>query len=232
MRRPEPRQRVPDLSDLAEGTITSVRAQQKDPDRVSVFLDESFAFGLAADVAVAEGLKKGQVLTPERQLALLIKEEVVRARQAALEYLSRGSKTATEVRRSLSRRGFSDAAAEDALAKMEDYGYLDDAAYAVAFAKSRSASGGHGPQRIRADLLKKGVSRDAIDRALEDLDRDGLADSARALADKRWRALSGEDDLRKRKKKTTDYLLRRGFSYDQVREAVDAASQSDEDTWE
>lgn len=226
------RPRVPDLADLREGTVTSVQAQKKDPERVSVFLDDAFAFGLAADVAVAEGLRKGRRLTPEDQLALLQKEEVIRARQAALDYVSRGGKTTTEVRRSLARRGFSEGAVEDAIEKMEGYGYLDDAAYASAFVRGRSASRGHGPQRLRADLIKKGVSRDAIDRALEELDADALADSARQLAAQRWRALSGEEDLRKRKKKTTDFLLRRGFSFDQVREALDAVADDEDDPWD
>ena len=230
--RKEKRPRVPDASDLREGTVTSVQAQKKDPDRVSVFLDGAFAFGLAADVAVGEGVRKGVRLTPDQQVALLQKEEVMGARQAALDYVSRGGKPATEVRRSLARRGFSEHAAEDAIAQMERYGYLDDAAYAVAFVRGRAASRGHGPQRLRADLLKKGVSRDAIDKALEELDTDDLADSARRLALKRWRALAGEEDLRKRKKKTTDFLLRRGFSFDQVREALDSVADDEDETWE
>jgi regulatory protein len=229
MQRKEPRPRVPDIDDLREGTVTSVQAQKNDPERVSVFLDDAFAFGLAADVAVAEGLKKGQRLTPEAQLALLQREEVIRARQAALDYVSRGSKTTTEVRRSLARRGFSDHAAEDAIAQMERYGYLDDDAYASAFARGRAASRGHGPQRLRADLLKKGVPRDAIESALEELDADNLADSAGRLALQRWRALSSEADVRKRKKKTTDFLLRRGFSFDHAREAVERAAADEPD---
>lgn len=230
--RKEKRPRVPDLADLREGTVTSVQAQKKDPNRVSVFLDGDFAFGLAADVAVGEGVRKGLRLTPEAQLALLQKEEVMRARQAALDYVSRGGKTTTEVRRALARRGFSEHAAEDALGQMERYGYLDDAAYASAFVRGRAASRGHGPQRLRADLIKKGVSREAIDRALDELDTDDLADSARRLAQQRWRALASETDPRKRKKKTTDFLLRRGFSFDQVRAAIDAVADDEEETWE
>ncbi|MEM6325827.1 MAG: RecX family transcriptional regulator [Bacteroidota bacterium] len=230
--RPETRPRVPDLADLREGTVTRVQAQKKDPDRVSVFLDDAFAFGLAADVAVGEGVRKGLRLTPEAQLALLQKEEVIRARQAALDYVSRGGKTTTEVQRSLARRGFSEHATADALAQMERYGYLDDAAYASAFVRGRAASRGHGPQRLRADLIKKGVSREAIDRALDELDTDDLADSARRLALQRWRALASETDPRKRKKKTTDFLLRRGFSFDQVREAIEAVADDEEETWD
>lgn len=227
---PRKNSRVPDLDDLREGIVTSVQAQKKDPDRVSIFLDGTFAFGLAADVAVAEGVRKGVRLTAEVQLALLQKEEVVRARQAALDYVSRGGKTTEEVRRSLARRGFSETAAEDALAQMERYGYLDDVAYASVFVRGRASGRGHGPQRLRADLLKKGVSREAIDQALEELDSDDLADSAQRLAAQRWRALASEPDLRKRRKKTSDFLLRRGFSYDQVRDAVDAVA-GDEDAW-
>ena len=235
--RREPRQRIPDLADLSEGTITSLVAQKKDPDRVSVSLDDMFAFGLLADVVVAAGLKKGQRLTPEEQHALLREEERIGAKRAAMDVLSQRARTAREVRDALARRGFTEVSTEEAVADMERLGYLDDGAYARRFVTERAAGQGHGPQRLRADLIKRGVSRDAIDAALEELDREDLADSARALAAKRWHALRSEPDLRKRKKKTTDFLLRRGFGFDTARAALEAAMEAEpheieDDEWD
>ncbi|MDX1421144.1 MAG: RecX family transcriptional regulator [Rubricoccaceae bacterium] len=217
-------QEPPDESqpDLRDGTITRVAQQKRDPERVSVFIDDAFAFGLTLDLAVQEGLRRGTRLTVEEQTALLAKEQVHRARAAALDYLSYGAKTTAEVRRKLRGKGYDEAAVEDALAAMEGYGYLDDAAYARAFVRGRFAGRGYGPQRLRADLYKRGVDRALIDAALDELaDAEDLGEAARRHGRRRWRTLAREEDLRKRKKKTMDFLVRRGFSYDLAREVTD-----------
>ena len=235
MRPPRKEPRLVEIETLSDGTITSVAQQKRDLDRVSVFLDGEFRFGLSADIAVAERLKKGLHLTAQRQYELLAMEERMAAKRAAIDAVSQRGRTSAEIRRSLSQRGFSEAAVDEAIAELERYGYLDDEAFAQAFVEARGGAGGHGPQRLRADLLKKGVARGAIDAALETLEADDLLDSARALAAKRWAALASETDPRKRRKKTSDFLLRRGFGFDTVRQAVDAASEGDDDeadAWE
>ena len=219
---------------LRDGTITRVARQQRDPERVSVFIDDAFAFGLALDLAVEAGLRKGRALTVDEQAALLAKEQVHRARAAALDYLSYGARTTAEVRRKLRDRGFDEAAVEDALAKMQDYGYLDDAAYARAFARGRFAGRGYGPQRLRADLLRRGVAREAVDAALDALtEAEDLGEAARRHGRQRWRALAREADVRKRKQKTMDFLVRRGFSFDLAREVADelARGEDEEADW-
>ena len=58
---------------LRDGTITRVARQQRDPERVSVFIDGAFAFGLTLDLAVEAGLRKGRTLTVDEQAVLLAK---------------------------------------------------------------------------------------------------------------------------------------------------------------
>jgi regulatory protein len=216
--------------DLRDGTITRVVRQQRDAERVSVFVDGAFAFGLALELAVEAGLRKGKTLTAAEQAALLAKEQVHRARAAALDHLSYGAKTTAEVGRKLKEKGFDEAAVEDALAHLASYGYLDDEAYARAFARGRFAGRGYGPQRLRADLLRRGVARETVDAVLEELAEDeDLEEAARRHGRRRWRALAGEDDLRKRKQKTMDFLVRRGFSFDLARAVTDELARGEGD---
>ena len=220
---------------LRDGTVTRVVQQKRDPDRVSVFIDDQFAFGLALDLAVEAGLKKGKALAVDEQAALLAREQVHRARAAALDYLTYGAKTTAEVRRKLRSKGLDEAAVEDALAHVVRYGYLDDAAYARAYARGRFAGRGHGPQRLRADLLRRGVPREAVNAALDELaEAEDLAEAARHHGRRRWHALARETDPRKRKQKTMDFLVRRGFAFDLAREVTDALARSEgeEIDWE
>ncbi|MEM6782825.1 MAG: RecX family transcriptional regulator [Bacteroidota bacterium] len=212
----------PQRPPLKDGAITRLVQQQKNTERVSVFLDGAFAFGLTKDVAVTEGLRKGQRLTVAEQEALLGRDEVLRARRKALDYLSYKARTSSEVRRKLREKGFPENAIEDAVARMEDLGYLDDAAYAKAYARGRFTGRGYGPQRIRTDLLKRGLDRRHIDAALDEVaEPDDLYEAAMRHGEKRWDRLASEPDPRKRRKKTFDFLIRRGYDFDTARRVLE-----------
>lgn len=215
--------------DLADGTVTRVAQQKKDPDRASVFIDDAFAFGLDVELVVKGGVRKGVRLTAEQQRALLVQQETYAAKASALASLSHRARTAQEVRQSLGRKGFADDVVEDTVALLERLDMIDDAAYARAFVKSRFDARGYGPARLRQDLMRKGVARRTIDLALEELTEDeDLGAEARRLAEKKWRSLASEDDPRKRKKKAMDYLVRRGYGFDRARAAVEAVAAADE----
>ena len=220
--------------DLKDGTVTRLAQQKKDLDRVSVFLDDAFAFGLAIDLVIEAGLKKGQGLTAAQQRALLVRQESFAAKASALAGLASRARTTREVRDALGRKGFAEPIIEDTVADLERLGVVDDAAYARVFARGRFSGRGYGPARLRQDLIKKGVSREAIDAALAELsETEDLGGAAREQAEKKWRSLSSEEDLRKRKKKTMDFLMRRGFGFESVRAAVEAvAAQDEEETWD
>ena len=93
--------------ELCAGTITRVAQQKRDPERVSVFIDDEFAFGLTLDLAAREGLKKGMSLSIEAQQALLNEEKDFRARAVALNYVGYQARTVEEVRRKLRKKGYS-----------------------------------------------------------------------------------------------------------------------------
>lgn len=207
---------------LRSGTITGVQAQKKDPNRVSVFIDGAFAFGLASDIAVRSGLRKGMVLSEDQQHELLDQEQQARARIAALDYIAHRARTEQEVRRKLRQKGFSETATEEAISRMLELGYLDDEGYARAFVSSRLASRGHGPLRIKVDLQRRGVREAMIDAALAaHVDREHLHQAALEHARTRWLRLATEADVRKRRRKTMDFLLRRGYDFELIRSVME-----------
>ncbi|MEM6287891.1 MAG: RecX family transcriptional regulator [Bacteroidota bacterium] len=232
---PSRKQERPDPADLdlADGTVTRVAQQKKDPDRASVFIDDAFAFGLAVDLVIEAGLRKGVRLTADEQRDLLTRQETFAAKSSALAGLSHRARTAHEVRKALLDKGFPEAIADDTVADLERLGLIDDEAYARAFVRGRFAGRGYGPARLRQDLMRKGVDRATIDAALDELsEAEDLGAEARGQAQKKWRALASEADLRKRKKKTMDYLVRRGFGFDAAREAVDDLANGEAETWD
>lgn len=208
------------------GRITRLEAQQKNPDRVSVYLDGEFAFGVHQDLLLEYGLHVGRVVSEAERHELASKDEILRAKGVALNFLSYKARTEREIRSKLARSGFSESVADAVVERLYALHYLDDAAYARSFVAGRFRSRGYGPARIRGDLMRRGVDRNMIEEALgEVLQPDETLEAAREQAEKRWARLTSEPDLQKRRKKLSDYLLRRGFSYDTVRAVVESVTR-------
>ena len=207
---------------LQPGTVTRLAVQKRDVHRVSVYLDDSFAFGIHQNVLVQFGIVKGQWLDVEAQQEILAAERLRAAKQIALDYLAYKPRTAEEVRRKLERKDVGADTAEAVVERMRELGYLDDAAYAQQFARRRHEVKGYGPRRIQSDLQRRGVARRHVESAVQALREDAdLLERAREQARKRWKRLQREPDARRRRKKLSDYLLRRGYSYDTIRQVVD-----------
>ncbi len=214
--------------DFREGTVTRVAVQEKDRERVSVFLDDEFAFGLTLDLAIEAGLRPGLRLTVAEQEHLVERERLARGRVVALDYLSSQARTGLELRRKLRRKGYDAAVVDQVMEYVESKGYIDDAAYARAYVQARFAGRGHGPMRLRQELIRRGVAKEHIDDALHHLvASEEMDDAALAVARPRWRALESEADPRRRRQKTLDFLMRRGFDFDEARQAVERLAGDD-----
>jgi len=207
---------------LRPGRVTRLVQQQKNPNRVSVFIEEAFAFGVHVDLVVAFGIQKGRTLSVDEQQRFVEADEVRTANTIALDYLSYRARTEHEVQQKLIRSGFDASIAERTVDRLRALDYLDDAAYARAYVEARFRNRGYGPRRLRSDLLRRGVPARIIDAALDAVvNPEDVLEAARLHAAKRWPRLATETDPNKRRKKLSEYLVRRGFSYDTVRRIVD-----------
>jgi len=208
--------------DVVAGTITAIETQKTNDNRASVFVDGEFAFGVHQDVIVKHGLRVGQTLTPEEQQKVEHDEQYVQAKQRALDYLAHKPRTETEVRRTLRRDEVPEMVIEDVVDRLYELDYLDDASYAEDYVRNRFASKKYGPDRIRRELVERGIDRHIADDAVHDLfaDKD-LLSVAREHAEKRWARLADEDDPRRRKQKLYRYLRRRGFTSSTISPLID-----------
>ena len=113
--------------------------------------------------------------------------------------------------------GDAQAAKEVADVLVEDK-YVDDLRYASAFARDKSAIQGWGEVKIRYMLSAKGVSRDVIDKALEEIDQDKADSRLEKLLQNKLKSLKDDPQCRL---KLLRFALGRGYSYDEVSKAVD-----------
>lgn len=204
------------------GIISDITPQKRSSVRYSVFIDGVFAFGLHADLVVSAGLHKGKDLSEAEMENLLSEDEYLRAREKAYHFLAYRSRSEDEIRQRLIRKEFSPDTANRVIERLIELGMVDDEQFARSFTESRIRSRGYGPSRVRQELRRLGLSPAVIDSAVDAAYSRTLTENlALKMAGKIWPRLQRETDPGKRKKKLRDYLLRRGFSYEQSRSVID-----------
>lgn len=135
--------------------------------------------------------------------------------QRALGLLVRREHSRKELARKLTSRGVQAEDAQAAVDRMTAEGWQDDARFAEQLVRSR-ANNGYGPLRIRAELGTHGLDREAVAAAMDSYDGD-WGENARDLVRRRFPGGADDPALRR---KAADFLIRRGFSGDQVRAAA------------
>jgi regulatory protein len=204
------------------GTITKVSVQSRRRDRVSVFVDGAFAFGVSDEVAVRHGLGSGVTVGRELLEAVRHDEAVASCKRVALHFISYRMRSEAEVRRRLKKEDAGHDVIDSVVANLREIGLIDDAAFADAFARDAVQVKKWGPHRIARGLRQAGLGDEHVEHALAQLRHvieDG--DLVRKVAGKRWDQLSGVSDLKKRKKRVYDYLARRGFDFEDIRRVLD-----------
>lgn len=93
--------------------------------------------------------------------------------------------------------------------------FVDDARYAAAFAREKSALTGWGVVKIRYALRAKGIAPETIAEALEDIDAGKAADKLEKLMAAKRKSLEGDPQY---KLKLIKYALTRGYEYDEIQE--------------
>jgi regulatory protein len=188
--------------------ISAIEPQKKNPQRVNIYLDGEFAFGLAS--IVAAWLKVGQVLDEARIAALQNEDEGEAVYQKALHFLSYRPRSSDEVRRNLTKREIAEPLVEATVERLRQAGLLNDAAFAQAWVENRAAFRPRSKSALRVELRRKGLDDEVIGSVLdEQVDEEALA---RQAARKYARRLAGLEwpDFRQ---KLGGFLARRGFSY-------------------
>ena len=209
------------------GQITALRPTKRDPDRIAVDLDGSFALALPAALVADEHLEVGEVLDGERVSALLAADQASRATEAALVYLGYRPRSEKEVRDRLRRGGYEQEAIDHAISRLHEWRYLDDADFARRWVENRATHRPRGRRLLQQELHHKGIDTETAREAIDDaaLDETGAAEE---LARRRLPAYSGDEPAAIRRRLGA-YLARRGYSYDVIRIALDRALGEAED---
>lgn len=209
------------------GQVTALRPTKRDPDRIAVDLDGSFAFALPAQLIADERIEVGDALDAARVSALLAAEQASRATEAALVFLGYRPRSEKEVRDRLRRGGYDQEAIDHAISRLHAWRYLDDADFARRWVENRTTHRPRGKRLLQQELRHKGIDTETAREVIAEVELDETG-AAEALARSRLPSYAGDDPVAIRRRLGA-YLARRGYSYDVIRVALERALGEDED---
>ncbi len=186
-------------------TITELKPQAKRDDRVNVFLDGEFGFGVQR--SLAGSLEIGQQLS-EAEIERLEEADTreVAYRRAARRVAQR-PRSERELEIGLERQGLQPEDVELVIDRLREAGLADDLEFAQAWIENRMAFRPRGERALRSELRGKGVARRVIEQALDGFDEQQAAQDAAQAGARKYQHLSPEDYRRR----LSAYLARRGF---------------------
>ncbi len=196
-------------------TVTKLEAVSKSKQRV--FIDGQFAFVLYKGELSRFHLAEGEEVDPET--VQKIREEVVlkRAKLRALHLLDDMARTESQLRQKLKNGEYTPDIIDQAVDYVKSYGYLNDEAYARDFIETRKNKKSR--QELYGLLMQKGLDKKLVQQALDDVYGEEDAKYAiRLLMQKRHFDPETADESERQK--FLSYLVRKGFSYEDVREIL------------
>jgi regulatory protein len=201
------------------GKITALSAQKRNKDRVNVYIDDDFAFGLA--YIAASQLRVGQELSQPEIDALQNRDAIEKAKESAVRFISYRPRSISETQRNLSRKGYDPAVIEQVIERLCAVDLLNDETFAAYWVEQRDTFKPRSHIALRQELQQKGVDRADIDKALIASDE---TTAARHAAAKKSRQLANLPEA-EFKKKLSQFLQRRGFHYGLIQEMIDESWQ-------
>ena len=194
-------------------TIERIEASRHKKGRVLVFLEDGACLRITEQELLDFGLRSGDELDDKTLQKLKEAAGVSNVKATAADLIGKRAMSRRDLERKLQEKGASQAEARYAAEWLEAIGAINDADYAAILVR-HCAGLGYGPARIREKLREKGVPRELWDDAL-----DTLPDSAGQIDAFLERKLRGRVPDQREKKRLCDALLRRGFSWGDIRAA-------------
>jgi len=212
--------------------ITRISAQVRDKDRVNISIDGKYRFSLDLLQMLDLGLKVGNEYTEEELQVLEEESKFGKLYTRTLEYCLVRPRSRREIQQYLYRKtrptrgktgelreGVSQALTERVFERLDEKEYLNDETFARFWVENRNLRKGSSMRKLQSELSSKGVSQQIVQVILDETERSDTSEIEKIIAKKSKRY----DDPQK----FMAYLARQGFSYDDIKLALENSNEED-----
>lgn len=106
-----------------------------------------------------------------------------------------------------------------------EHNFLNEERFACSFARGKWRIKKWGKKRIVLELKQRSISKYNIDKALKEINEDEYIENFNQLAEEQWAGIR-ENSILKKKKKLTDFLLRKGYESHLVFDKTEVLSRN------
>lgn len=212
--------------------ITKIGRQKNNNERYNLYLDEKYAFSVDEAVLIKYQLSKGKVIEAFTIDEIVFDDEVRKAYNKAINFLSYRMRSEHEVKKKLQMSEFGEAVILEAVRKLYDHGFLNDESFTKALVNTQKKNSKKGPTAIRQELKKKGINKDLQEEVLATYSEDEQLTIARTLTEKIINQ-NVDKTPRQIKQKVQDSLQRKGYNFTIISQAIDSFKlDKEQEEWE
>lgn len=212
------------------GQITDIQPQKKNPKRVNIFLDGSFAFGISRESKIVNKVQIGNQVSDTEVQRLIFDDQVERLYEKAIKFLSYRPRSEKEVSDNLlqklkltdkgeeEKKNFQKSI-EKVVDKLRKLELLNDREFTVWWIEQRTKFKKISPRIIKSELFRKGIAKELIEDTLAETE----IDSFQLALDAAKKKLSSYQKLPERefREKMGRFLGSRGFDWEVIKRVVD-----------
>lgn len=193
--------------------------------RSKIYIEQEFAFVLYKGELRLYHIREEEEISEEDYRTIMEKVLPKRAKLRAMNLLKSREYTTMQLRTKLEQGGYPAAAVEEALKYVASFHYTDDLRYAVSFITLNENSRSH--RRIEQDLQAKGISKEIIQKAWQRWEEEGGSQNELAMIQKllEKRHYDAEQADYKEQQRTYAFLMRKGFSGEMIRKAMNRGDE-------
>ena len=204
------------------------RIEELTKSRSRVYIEEEFAFVLYKGELRSYHIMEGEELAPEDYGFIMGQVLPKRAKLRAMNLLKGREYTTKQLHDKLMDGGYPERIIDEALAYVKSFHYTDDLRYAVAYITGHEST--RSRRRIEQDLLGKGIDKHTLEKAWQEWEVQGGAQDEQTMIREllKKRGYDPKTADRKEKQRQGTFLLRKGFSGENVRRAIFGAGEPDD----
>lgn len=196
--------------------------------KIHIYIDEEYRATVDSDYWYSEKYRNYKEINEEELTELLNEVSFRRAYNKGLDFLSRRPYGTKELIKKLCEKGHEKEFAEKACDRLLELGLLNDEEYARILANDLLDRKNYSIKRIKQELAFRGINREIIENTVDLLDNDPVSRIIILIKKKYINKISDE----KGRKRTVDALLRLGYSYSDIKSALDSVSDFEDEYYD
>lgn len=166
------------------------------------------------DIITKFALSTDQEIGDEEYSEIISENELIIAKQVAYNYATYSARTEKQVAEKLKKSGFNENTIQLAIDFLKAYNLIDDKKYAESFINEKAKFKKWGINKIKIELLKKGIDKNIIDEQIRDLYSEEIDfENAIKLAERKMKAITNKP-IEKQRQSLINYLQNKGYKWE------------------